>query len=62
MADSTTAHKGFLKRFRSLLEDLERCDDVDLQESLRLDNAKVRIPRPVLPMQLRLGDEDGYRL
>ncbi|MGA7980665.1 MAG: metallophosphoesterase, partial [Chromatiaceae bacterium] len=42
--------------------DLERCDDVDLQESLRLDNAKVRIPRPVLPMQLRLGDEDGYRL
>jgi hypothetical protein len=62
MADSATAHKGFLTRFRSLLEDLERCDDVDLQESLRLDNAKVRIPRPVLPVQLRLGDEDGYRL
>lgn len=62
MADSTKARKGFLKRFRSLLDDLERCEDMDLEESLRLQDAKVRIPRPVLPVQLRLGDDDGYRL
>ncbi len=62
MPDSTSTPKGFLKRFRSLLDDLERCDDVDFAESLRLEAAKVRIPRPVLPVQLRLGDDEGYRL
>jgi len=62
MADPTSTPKGFLKRFRSLLEDMESCDDVNLQESLRLGDTKVRIPRPVLPVQLRLGAEDGYCL
>ena len=62
MADPGRDQKGFLKRFRNLIEELERCDDVEMQESLRLEDTKVRIPRPVLPVQLRLGDEDGYRL
>jgi hypothetical protein len=62
MADPYSGQKGFLKRFRSLIDELEGCDDVEMQESLRLENSKVRIPRPVVPVQLRLGDEDGYRL
>ncbi len=63
MADPTTStQKGFLKRFRSLLDDMESCEDVELAESLRLQDTKVRVPQPVLPVQLRLGDEDGYRL
>ena len=62
MANPSGTRKGFLKRFRSLIEDMERCDDVDLQESLRLEDNKVRIPRPVLPVQLRLGEEAGYCL
>ncbi len=62
MADSTTSQKGFLKRFRSLLDDMEQCDDVELAESLRLEDKKIRVPQPVLPVQLRLGEEAGYRL
>jgi len=62
MADPNSTRRGFLKRFRDLVDDLERCNDVDLHESLRLLDAKVRIPRPVVPVQLRLGDEDGFRL
>ncbi len=65
--EPTSAPKGFLKRFRSLLEDLEHCDEVDLLDALRLEDSKVRIPRPVVPVQLRLdglggGEEDSYRL
>ena len=52
MADPGRDQKGFLKRFRNLIEELERCDDVEMQESLRLEDTKVRIPRPVLRTHL----------
>ena len=62
MASPSTTPNGFLKRFRSLLDDMESCDDVELAESMRLEDTKIRVPQPVVPVQLRLGEEDGYRL
>jgi hypothetical protein len=41
---------------------MEACEDVDLHDSLRLTGDKIRVPQPTLPLQILLGDEDGYRL
>ncbi len=63
MTPSTpVSRKGFLKRFRDLVEGMDACEDVDLRESLRLTDTKVRIPVPTLPLQIMLGGEEGCRL
>lgn len=52
----------FLSYFRELLHDMEECEELDLDNALRLGEKKVRVPHPTLPLQLMLGSEDGYRL
>ena len=59
---SPESRNKFLNYFDELIQDMEECDDVDLSGSLRLPKSKVRVPTPVLPLQLLLGGEDGYRL
>lgn len=59
---SPESRNKFLSYFEELIQDMEECDDVDLRGSLRLPKSKVRVPTPVLPLQLLLGGEDGYRL
>lgn len=54
--------KGFLERFRDVVQELENCEDVDLRDTLRLSTEKVRVPQPTLPLQIMLGGEQGYRL
>ncbi|MGB5832065.1 MAG: metallophosphoesterase [Thiohalocapsa sp.] len=59
---SPESRRSFLNYFEELIQDMEECDDVDLQGSLRLPDSKVRVPAPAMPLQLLLGGEDGYRL
>lgn len=59
---SHESRKRFLSHFRELLQDMEACDELDLEGALRLGEKKVRVPHPTLPLQLLLGNEDGYRL
>jgi hypothetical protein len=59
---SPESRNKFLHYFEELIQDMEECDDVELSGSLRLPKSKVRVPTPVLPLQLLLGGEDGYRL
>lgn len=59
---AANSHKGFLERFRDIVEGMDNCADIDLQDALRLTEEKVRIPLPALPLQILLGGEDGYRL
>ncbi|NCA69481.1 MAG: metallophosphoesterase [Sphingobacteriia bacterium] len=56
------SRRSFLDFFRERLQDLESCDDVDLQGALSLGKTKIRMPAPVLPLQLSLGGELGHRL
>ncbi|AFL72365.1 Calcineurin-like phosphoesterase [Thiocystis violascens DSM 198] len=44
------------------MQGMDACEDVELRESLRLTDAKVRIPAPTLPLQIMLGGEEGCRL
>ncbi|MCF7984874.1 MAG: metallophosphoesterase [Thiohalocapsa sp.] len=63
MARSTqVSRKTFLSYFDELIHDMQECDDVDLRGSVRLGPKKVRVPAPMLTLQLLLGGEDGYRL
>jgi hypothetical protein len=57
-----TSRLSFLQQFRDLIQDMEECEDRELRDSLRLDETKIRVPIPVLPLQILLGGEDGYRL
>ncbi len=57
-----TSRLSFLQQFRDLIQDMEECEDRELRDSLRLDDTKIRVPVPVLPLQILLGGEDGYRL
>jgi len=59
---SPESRNKFLSYFGELIQEMENCDDVELSGSLRLPDSKVRVPPPVLPLQLLLGGEDGYRL
>lgn len=56
------SRRSFLRYFQDLIEDFEECDDVELKDSLRLPDKKVRVPTPAVPLQLLLGGEDGYRM
>lgn len=59
---SRESRNRFLSYFRELLHDMEECEELDLDNALRLGEKKVRVPHPTLPLQLMLGSEDGYRL
>ncbi|MFD2113007.1 metallophosphoesterase [Thiorhodococcus fuscus] len=56
------SRKSFLKRFRDVVQGMDACEDVDLDSALKITGEKVRIPPPALPLQIQLGDEEGYRL
>ncbi len=57
-----TRRKDFLTHFHSLRRGHDACGDLDLRGSLRLGKTTLRLPLPVLPLQILLGDEAGYRL
>jgi len=59
---SRESRNRFLTYFHELLQDMEECDEVDLDHALRLGEKKVRVPHPTLPLQLLLGSDEGYRL
>ncbi|MBK5939436.1 metallophosphoesterase [Halochromatium roseum] len=59
---SSESRHRFLRYFHELLNDMEECDELDLDAALRLGEKKVRVPHPTLPLQLLLGSDDGYRL
>lgn len=59
---TSESRRSFLGYFRERFQDMETCDDVDLQESLSLGKTKIRMPPPVIPLQLMLGGEEGHRL
>ena len=59
---STESRSRFLNYFQELIQDMEECDDLELADAVRLGAKKVRVPQPALPLQLRLGSDEGYRL
>lgn len=62
MSPSTKkSKKNFLKQIRETFEDLEQCEDVDLKESYRLPEKKIRVPLRQYPLQLNLRP-DGKTL
>lgn len=59
---SRESRNRFLSYFHELRQDMEECEELDLDDALRLGEKKVRVPHPTLPLQLVLGSEEGYRL
>ncbi|EXJ15964.1 metallophosphoesterase [Imhoffiella purpurea] len=56
------SRKSFLKRFRDVVQGMDACEDVDIEDALSITGEKVRVPPPALPLQIQLGGEEGYRL
>ncbi len=57
-----TPGKRFLDQFLELVDSFDRCDEVDLQNTIHLKSEKVRVPAPSVPLQILLGGEMGKRL
>jgi hypothetical protein len=63
MADSSRKlRKKFLGRFRELVTELGGCEEVDLKDTIHIASRKIRVPAPIIPMQILLGGERGKRL
>ncbi|MEA3278849.1 MAG: metallophosphoesterase [Pseudomonadota bacterium] len=56
------SRKGFLRRFRELVTEFGGCEDVDLEDTIHIESRKIRVPAPVVPLQILLGGEKGKRL
>ena len=53
----TDAKKSFLKRLKASFSDLAECEEVDLKESYRLHNKKIKVHVGEYPFQVNLyGD------
>jgi hypothetical protein len=61
-APSEQSSKGFLRRFRDLVDELGRCENLSLDGAVRLGSKKVRFPGALVPVQIQLGRDGGKRL
>lgn len=53
---------NFLGRFRELVMEFGGCEEVDLKDTIHIAARKIRVPSPVIPLQILLGGEKGKRL
>ena len=60
--DSRKSRKNFLGRFRELVAEFGGCEDVELKDTIHIASRKIRVPSPVIPLQIMLGGEQGKRL
>ena len=56
------ALKAFFRRFRLLMDELGSCEERELADSVRLGGAKIRFPRPLPPIRIQVGGEEGKLL
>jgi hypothetical protein len=61
MSDFTKIQKGLLKRLKASFAGLEQCEEVDLKDSYRLVDKKIKVPLRGIPIQVNLGP-DGKSL
>lgn len=54
--------KNFLRRFRELVTEFGGCEEVQIKDTIHLASRKIRVPSPVVPLQILLGGEHGKRL
>ncbi|TNF55055.1 MAG: metallophosphoesterase [Gammaproteobacteria bacterium] len=54
--------KGFLHRFRDLVDEFGACEDIEIAGSVSLGETKVRFSCPLAPILMQLGGEQGKRL
>ena len=54
--------KGFLNRFRDLVDEFGACEEIEIAGSVSLGETKVRFPCPLAPILMQLGGEQGKRL
>lgn len=53
---------NFLRRFRELVSEFGGCEDVDIKDTIHIASRKIRVPSPIVPLQIMLGGEQGKRL
>lgn len=54
--------KGFLSKFRDLVDEYGPCEEIEIAGSVSLGETKVRFPCPLAPILMQLGGEQGKRL
>ena len=47
--------KNFLRRFRELVDEFGGCEEVQIKDTIHLTSRKIRVPSPVVPLQILLG-------